>query len=520
VNMFLKKINFEENKFIFLLAAIKFLLHMITGWQYGYFRDEFYYFAMSEHLDFGYVDVSPIAPLFMKLTRLLFGDSVFAIHIFPALSGAITLFLAALIARKLGGGRFSQILTALAVMVAPTFYVFGSMFSYDCFDQLVSTIFIFLLISMWKQEDNPKAWIAIGVVAGIGLMVKISFMFLVFSLIVALLLTHRRKVFSSKWIWLGGIVALLLLLPYIVWQATHGAFILEYWTEYAKYKVYKTSPISYLITQIVMLNPLNFPLWIAGLWFLLSGEKGKPFRVLGWMNLIYLLLSMIMSFKFYLMASTYVPVLSAGAVSVESHFAKGKIKNVFKHAYVALIVAMGMLLFPIFVPVIPVEKMIDLYSKVSKRGVSIKTENIKTVELPQHFADRFGWEELVKTVANVYHGISSEERKNTAIFGVNYGEAGAIDLLGAKYGLPKSIGGHLSYYVWGLGDFNGESIIIVGKNYKDEKVLKEMFEEVEIKAVTNAKYAIPYENNKPVYLCKKLKVPLKEVWWPAMKNMN
>ena len=150
---------------------------------------------------------------------------------------------------------------------------------------------------------------------------------------------------------------------------------------------------------------------------------------------------------------------------------------------------------------------------------AIKVENLERTELPQHFADRFGWEELVQTVSDVYHELPQTEREQCAILAENYGQAGAIDLLGKKYGLPKSISGHLSFYVWGSRAYTGEFMIIVGYHPAAEAYLKRMFEDVQIKAIVYNEYAMLHENNNPVFLCRKLKVPMEELWhW--VKNMS
>ncbi len=515
----MKKTKNNDNLFLFLLASIKFLIHLLTGWQYGYFRDELYYFSMSEHLDLGYVDITPLVAWLMKLSRILLGDSVFAIHILPALAGALTVLLAGLIARKLGGGRYAQVLTAVAVIAAPLFQIFNAMFTYDCFDQLLSALLIYVLVWILTEKKRPQLWLLFGVVVGIGLMTKISMLFLGFSLIVALLLTKERKYFTTKWIWLAGLIALGFLLPYLWWQASHHWIILEYWGNYAQGKAFKANPIEFLLMEMIVLNPLSLPLWLGGLYYLLFAKKGSSFKVLGWLNLVYLFLAIIMSFKFYILAGSFFGVLAAGAVWVEKYFIKKRSRSL-RYAYPIILFGVGLLFLPLTVPVLPIEQFVKFNNFANNLGVNkVKAENIETAELPQHFADRFGWEELVRTVAKVYQHLPPAEQEKCAIFANNYGEAGAIDLIGKKYGLPKAISGHLSFYVWGPRDYTGEVMLIIGFDRAAETKLREVFEEVEIVAITEAKYAMPYENHQPIYLCKKAKLSMPELW-PMVKNLN
>jgi len=216
-----------------------------------------------------------------------------------------------------------------------------------------------------------------------------------------------------------------------------------------------------------------------------------------------------MSFKFYMPAGTFFVVLAGGAVIAESLLAKRKAA---KPIYVSVLLLSGFLMLPIAAPVLPVEQYVEFDRAFSLLSGSIKVENLETVELPQHFADRFVWDELVEAVADVYHELPSADQERCAILASNYGAAGAIDLLGAKYGLPKSISGQLSFYVWGPREYTGELMILAGFPADAEPDLKELFEDVQVKAVVHSKYAIPHENNNPVFLCKDLKITMEEAW--------
>lgn len=507
-----------ENKLLIGLVLLKLLLHLFTGWQYGYFRDELYYFAMSEHPDFGYLDVSPLVPHLMRFSRLLFGDSVVAIHIFPALAGALAVWLTGLITKKLGGGRFAQVLAAVAIGAAPLFQVFNSMFTYDCFDQLMSAVFIYSLIGALKEEQPSKRWLVVGLVAGIGLMVKISLMFLVFSVMVGLLFTPARRAYVSKWPWLGAGIALLICLPYLIWQGIHGFPIVEYWGNYAGNISYRAKPLEFIGMQMVVLNPVVLPIWLAGLGFYFVSKAGKPYRSLGWMYLVYLTLAIWMAFKFYILSGVYFALVPGGAIMVE-RFGLSPAWRWSKPVYTTVIFLVGLAVLPINVPVFPVTTFMQYSQVVNSGQSSVKAENLDTGGLPQQFADRFGWEELARTVAGVYKTLEPNEQRHCAIYAENYGEAGAIDLLGRQYGLPKSISSHLSYYIWGPRDYTGECMIVVGYGRDYRPRLEALFGEVKEAAFFHAQYAIPHENNKPVFICRKLKVPLKQLW-PRIKILG
>src|SRR5215510_8792615 len=102
------------------LAAIKLLLHLATAANYGLFVDELYFLACGEHLAWGYVDMPPLTAFQAWLARALFGDSPYAIHLFPALAGAGIVLLTGMLAGELGGGRYAQALAALVALAAPS----------------------------------------------------------------------------------------------------------------------------------------------------------------------------------------------------------------------------------------------------------------------------------------------------------------------------------------------------------------------------------------------------------------
>ena len=157
----------------FLIVATKLLVLLYASRNYGYFIDELYYIACSDHLDWGYVDQPPLVALITKIARLLFGDSLQGIRFFSALAGAAKVLLTGIIARELGGNRFAQILAALAVLVAPGFLAIDNLLSMNSFEALIWTACAYVLIRIINTA-NQKLWIWFGLLAGIGLENKYS----------------------------------------------------------------------------------------------------------------------------------------------------------------------------------------------------------------------------------------------------------------------------------------------------------------------------------------------------------
>jgi hypothetical protein len=493
------------------LASFKVLLHLLTNGNYGYFRDELYYVAAGERLALGYVDFPPFVALITAFTRLLLGDSTVALRFLPALAGALVVVLAGLMARELGGGRFAQGLAALAALVAPSFLVMGTFISMDAFDQLFWVSAAYVLILILKQ-NRPRLWLLFGLIAGLGVLTKITMLYFGFAVFAALLLTSSRRHLLAPWPWLGGAISALFLLPYVYWQIAHGWPTLEFWMDYGA-KVDPASPLEFLVEQMLTMQPLTLPLWLAGLYFYLFSRDGRTLRPLGLIYVLLFVLFAIQNAKFYFLAPTYPVLFAAGALCLE-RLVRRSSWNWLKPAYAAVLLVGGIALAPMVVPILPVETLASITG--AGGGAGVKQERREEGQLPQHFADRFGWENMAATVAGVYDSLPAEDRYRACVFTANYGEAGAIDFFGPKFGLPEAISGHNSYYIWGPRDCTGKIIISVGV---PREYLETVFGEVEKGATIRCEYCMPDEDNLPVYVCRDPRTSLQELW-PQVKHYD
>ena len=494
------------------LSLFVLLLQLLVSGRYGYFRDEFYYFACGEHLAWGYVDQPPFVALMAALTRGLLGDSLLAVRFLPAVCNALIVFLTGLIARELGGGRFAQGLAALAVLIAPVYLIIDHIFSMNCFDHVFWVLAIYLTVRILK-EDRPKLWLLFGLVTGVGLMNKYSVGFLGMGLVVGLVLTPARKHLLSKWLWLGGALAFLIFLPHVIWEIQHGFPTREFIRNATLYKNLPMSPSAFLLESILQTGPINLPIWLAGLYFLFSAKSGKPFRVLGWIYVTDLVVFLLTNAKPYYLAPAYFILLAAGAVHLES-VVRARQWNWLKPVSVTGLGLVAIVFLPYALPVLPVETFIRYEDFIGLHPGS--GERGRTGKLPQYYDDMFGWENQVATVARVYNALTPEERSRTIIFCSNYGEAGAIDFFGKKYGLPKAASGHNNYWYWGPGNWNADIVITVGESRED---VEQSFEQVELAATVVSPYARPSETDLPIFIGRKPRMPLKEIW-PRTKSFN
>jgi hypothetical protein len=494
------------------LSFANLLIHFFTNGGYGYFRDEFYYLACGEHLDWGYVDHPPLVALMAYVTRRLLGDSLFALRFFPAVCGALVVFMTGWMTRELGGGRYAQVLAGVAVLVGPVYLAINNYFSMNCFDHLFWVIAVYILILILKSS-RPELWPLFGLVAGVGLMTKYSMGFLGFGLVIGLALTPARRNFKSGWLWLGGAIALLIFLPHILWELHHGFPTLEFIRNATLHKNRPFTPPAFLAINAVYLLPLTLPLWVAGLGYYFFSKSGRPYRSLGWIYVSVLALFLVGRAKPYYLAPAYFMLFAGGAIVIEAFLARPRLKWL-KTAYVVILLSGGAIAAPFTLPMLPVETYLKYQDFFHFQPP--KEERGKQDRLPQQYADMFGWEEMVETVARVYNSLSPDERAKCVIGASNYGEAGAIDFFGRKYSLPKAISSENNYWIWGPGNKPGEIGLMIGGNREEYKAI---YEQVEVVARLHNKYARSHEANLPIYLCRRPKMTLQQIW-PRIKNFG
>jgi hypothetical protein len=487
------------------LALLTILIHFLANGGYGYFRDELYYLACGEHLAWGYVDQPPFMPLVAFLTRHLLGESLFALRFLPAICGGLIVLLAGLMARELGGGRYAQALAAVAVMVAPVYLAIDNFFSMNCFDQVFWALAGYLIIRILKGGD-PRLWVLFGLVAGLGLMNKYSMAFLGLGMVLGLLLTPARRHLRSKWLWLGGAIAFVIFLPHILWEIHHGFPSLEFIHNATAMKNLPQTPLQFMAGSALGMHFLNVPIWLAGLAFFFLAKAGRPYRLFGWVFVSLLALFLLTKAKPYYLSPAYLFLLAGGAVAIEA-FLQHRNWNWLRPASLVLLLAGGAATAPYVLPILPVETYLKYQDFMGFKPAT--EEKGKLGKLPQQYADMFGWENMVATVAKVYNSLSPEERQKCVIGASNYGEAGAIDFFGKKYGLPHAISSHNNYWIWGPGEKPGEVLIVVGGSRDD---YHRMYADVQQAATVICEYARPFETNLPVYLCRRPKVPLQQVW--------
>jgi 4-amino-4-deoxy-L-arabinose transferase-like glycosyltransferase len=492
------------------ISAASFLAHMLTAGRYGYFRDELYYLACARHPAFGYVDQPPMIALVTWLTVHTIGTSLQALHFLPALAGAAIVWLTAIIARELGGGRFAQSLSALSVALAGIYVIMAHLLTMNVFEPLLWMGCAYLVIRIIKTGDQ-KLWLWFGVLAGLGLENKYSMAFFGFAIVVGLLLTSERKAFRSPWIWLGGAIAVAIFLPNLIWNIQHHWPFVELMRNIrASGRDIVRGPLAFIGEQIFMMSPLNFPIWLAGLFFLFFGREGKRYRSLGWAFLVVLASMMILQGKDYYSAPAYPMLLAAGAVVIER---AAHNRRWLKPVTVVALVLTTAPLLPMVIPLLPLETYVHYQEALGLAPPATEKSHLRS-PLPQYYSDDLGWQEMTEGVANAYDRLPLGLRSVTAIYAQNYGEAGAIDFFGPKYGLPKAICPHQTYYLWGPRQFKGLSMIVLGDTREH---LEQYFGQV----IHAGDFGVPYAlEHGPIWVCTQPRGWNLQQIWPQLKGWD
>ena len=493
-----------------LLAAIAvFALHLIGNPHYGFFRDELYFIICGRHLEWGYVDQPPIAPLFAAGSQM-FGHSLVLLRAVPAFFAAAGVYVSCLLAVEFGATTFGQIITALVVFFTPVLMDFGMKVSPDMVGLWLWPLLALYTLRLTKGAD-PRWWLAVGAITGICLQSKYSVLFFAAALLAGLLLTPERRILFSHWFPLGCLLGGLIALPNFLWQAHHGFPMVELLRNAHHGKNIERGPLGYLLQQILFTALLSY-VWIAGLiWLFRQGRM----RFLGYAFVILIGLMILLHGKSYYPANAYPYLIAAGSIVIESWTKRSRAVRL---TTTASVVILGLITVPMVMPVLPEAQLASyqdrLFRTLHMSSEAVATEHERPQPLPSDFSDMHGWPALAAQVAGVYQSLPPGERAQAVIYAENYGEAAAIDFFGRQYGLPDVISGHNQYYLWGTHGHRGDVLICVGN---DCETVSEQFQTCVVSATFSAPWIQPFEDGIPIMVCNGIKKPLAE-FWPTVKG--
>ena len=420
------------------------LAQLLFGGRFGFHRDELATLDDAHHLAWGYIAYPPITPFLARISLTLFGTSLAGFRLFAALAQAVSVVLTGLIARQLGGGRGAQLIAAAAAI--PFCLASGALMQYVAFDYLFWVLASYCVVRLIESED-PRWWLAIGATIGLGMMAKYTMGFFALGIVAGVLLTRLRRDLDSKWLWMGVGLSLLVFLPNLIWQIQHHFISLDFLRNIHARDV-RIGRTKGFLTDQLKLTLMGIPLWLAGLYFYFVSKAGSRFRALGWMYIVPLILFIIAKGRGYYLAAAYPMLYAGGSVWMEEGLRSLRrtwvvgIRALVWVALAADIIVTG----AIVIPPAPVNSA--LWKFASKNNGDLVEE--------------LGWPELIQTVVQIRDSLPMEDRAHLGVMAGNYGEAGAVNLYGPRYGLPPAISGINSFWQHGYGNPPPETLIIIG----------------------------------------------------------
>lgn len=509
-----------------MLAAVRVGLYLLSSGPlaYGYMGDEFYFLVCARRLAFGYVDQPPLGIWMLAAVEPVLGSSLLALHLLPTLAHLGAIVFCALLARELGGGRSAQGLSALAALVASVYLGAASNYSLYIFD-VALWAGAALVLAQIANGSSPRAWLLLGALLGVGLLNKLSVLWLATGIGIGLVATPERRWLATRWPWLAAALGLAIASPYVVWLALHDWAALEFLRNAAAEKLVRKTPLQYLGEQLLMMHPVEVPLWLAGLFFYFASEAGRCQRLLGWIWLTaFGILAASGSARSSYLAPAYTVLVPAGAVVFERIGRRPGWRWLPPAAAGVLIVA-GLGGAPFATPLLPPERYLAFERWL---GLSApRDENLELGALPLHFAERFGWSEVRRAVREAAATLTPAERERAAVYSDWFQIAATIEFYGEREDLPPALSGHNSYWLWGPGDVSGEVLIALvpeaGSSPPKLGVstrvgdLQRWYARVDAVARVDCTWCLPDVARLVLYVCREPRVPI-EAWWPEVKR--
>ena len=435
------------------IAAAFALFHILTNGRYGFHRDELQVLSDARHLDWGFVAYPPFTPFIERIAFSLFGLSLIGLRLFSVIAQAIVILVSGLMARDLAGNRLAQVATSIAVGLSGLPLFEATEFQYTTFSFLWWVLVCWFTIRLLTTE-NPRWWIGIGTSIGLGLMTKYSLVFFVAGLLIGLTLTRARRYFGSPWFWSAVTLALLIFSPNILWLIRHDFVSYHFLQSIHARDVANGRAAGYWTMQLLLdSNPFAIPLCLVGL---IAFFREDRYRMLAWMFIVPVLVFWLNKGRFYYVAEAY-PVLLAMGAAVAERWLPGRgvaLRRTLQSIYFTGVFAAGALFIAILVPVAPSGPLRDF---AVKHNGDLREE--------------IGWDDLVHTVASIRDSLPQDQQSSYGILVGNYGEAGAIENLGAPYHLPSPISLTNSFYLRTYPTAPPSTLIIVG--WSQEEVDKD-----------------------------------------------
>lgn len=491
-----------RDPYVLAIMVLTALVHLLVASRYDIFRNELYFIVCGRHPALGYVDQPPLVPLLAALTQI-FGVNVWLLRLPSAIAATLLVPLTAAFSQRLGGNTASAILAAAAAAIAPPLVALTTITTTATFEPIAWTFCAyFLACGIIDGEDRAFLWA--GLAAGLGMEAKYGIAIWLLGITAGLVLTKARNVFAKSGFWVGVAIGVVIAAPSFIWQTMHHWPFLEVILQHHQTGVNFTgTPLRFEINQILAMNLVLFPLWAAGLIAPFVSEKISKARFLSIGFVVATIIVIATGGKDYYLFAVYPTMFAVGAAACSG------LKKWVLGGWLVLATAQSLILAPIILPILSPPKLASYLNATHLRPRPSERAALGA-PLTQVFSDELGWRDLEHRVASVYRSLPPDEQRRVAILGTNYGEAAAIDVYGRADGLPPAISGQNQYYLWGPRGHDGSVIIHING---DPERWQDFCENVEVVGTFGVPYAMPYENNRPIFICRGLRANLSATWY-------
>jgi hypothetical protein len=476
------------------IALTMAVIHVATNGGYGFHRDELQVLSDARHMDWGFVPYPPFTPFMERIGLSIFGLSMVGLRMFSVIANTTAIVVTGLMARELGGGKLAQMTATLAIALSTLPMFEGTEFQYTTYDYLWWVLIAYFVIRLLKTE-NPRWWLAIGATLGLGFMTKYTMGFYLAGILGGLVLSQARRYLASPWFWGGMALGLLICSPNIIWQLRHDLISLHFLQSIHKRDVGEGRADGFFKDQfLICTNPVAAPLWIAGI---IGYLRDRRYRMLAWMYLIPFVLFVVGKGRGYYVGAAYPMLIAMGAVMGERWLA-----STSKAVRWAVVVPFFVLLFAcgayISVIVIPWSSAGSLHNLSLEKNGDLREET--------------GWDDLVKAVAGVRDSLPPEQRANVGVVVGNYGEQGAIEILGPAYQLPSPISGTNSAWLRGYPVPPPSTLIVIGHG---QEYVDRMFASCRLAGHHGNSQGVKNEESEShpdIFVCGPPRLPWPEFW--------
>jgi len=511
--MSLDQSKLRESMPVIFLALLSVLMHLSSVQNLEYHRDELLYFSLGLHPSFGYNSLPPLIGWIAYFMQNVFGSSLFAVRLFPALLSGGMIFLAAAMAKELGGSRYSSLMSGFGLLISIFF-----MRSFFLYQPVHTEIFLWTLsiyfVIKYINTQKDKFLILFGIVAGLALLNKYLVGVLFAGLFIIIPFTEYRVIMRKKMFWIGLAVGFVIFLPNIIWQISKGFPVFNHISElYGRQLVHMDIPV-FLTEQFIMPFAGTF-FTIAGLIYLFTGEKIRKFRFLGFLSLFVIVGLMFMKGKGYYTLGIFPFLIVSGAVAYEHWFRAKWLRIIFP----VILVVITIPVIPMGLPVSDLEGLKKYFNELNEKyhiDLGRRFEDGSVHSLPQDYADMLGWEELTSVTNDAYKLI--DDKRAAFIYCENYGQAGAITVIGKKYGLPEPVSFSESFQYWVPLHFNPDITSLIYINNEPGEDVKAFFKKIiKVGSITNPDAR---EFGTSVYLCQEPVMSFNERWQERLQQFR